>query len=40
MRTVIYNKLTNNEIEEYLQGSDLIFLPVGVTEMHGALPVD
>lgn len=40
MRTWVYNKLTNNEIEEYLESDDTVLLPVGVTEMHGALPVD
>lgn len=40
MRCHFYNQLTNNEIEEYLEINDLIFLPIGVTEMHGAFPVD
>lgn len=40
MRTRFMTKLTNGEIEEYLGQNDLIFIPVGVTETHGALPVD
>lgn len=40
MRTRFLTKLTNGEIENYLDDNDLIFIPVGVTETHGALPVD
>lgn len=41
MRTRIFNKMTAGEIEEYLaRGGDTIFLPVGVVEIHGELPVD
>ena len=40
MRTRFLSKLTNGEVEEYLQRNDLIFVPVGVTETHGALPLD
>ncbi|WP_338472525.1 creatininase family protein [Niallia sp. XMNu-256] len=40
MRTRFLSKLTNGEVEEYLQKNDLIFVPVGVTETHGALPLD
>lgn len=36
MRTRFLSKLTNGEVEEYLQRNDLIFVPVGVTETHGA----
>ncbi|MBM4761124.1 creatininase family protein [Bacillus sp. B15-48] len=40
MRTRFLSKLTNGEVEEYLNRNDLIFVPVGVTETHGALPLD
>ena len=41
MRTRIYNKCTDEEITEYLQrGGDTLFMSVGVTELHGQLPVD
>lgn len=40
MRTRYLSKLTNGEVEEYLNRNDLIFVPVGVTETHGALPLD
>ncbi|OLS35872.1 creatininase family protein [Bacillus sp. MRMR6] len=40
MRTRFLSKCTNAEVEEYLQQNDLIFVPVGVTETHGALPLD
>ncbi|RDW21422.1 creatinine amidohydrolase [Oceanobacillus arenosus] len=40
MRTRFLSKLTNGEVEEYLDRNDLIFVPVGVTETHGALPLD
>ncbi|MBS4207994.1 creatininase family protein [Bacillus sp. FJAT-50079] len=40
MRTRFLSKLTNGEVEEYLTRNDLIFVPVGVTETHGALPLD
>lgn len=40
MRSRFLTKLTNGEIEDYLDKNDLIFIPVGVTETHGALPVD
>ncbi|MCC3357055.1 creatininase family protein [Bacillus sp. REN16] len=40
MRTRFLSKCTNGEVEEYLQHNDLIFVPVGVTETHGALPLD
>src|SRR5881392_763513 len=40
MRTRFLPKLTNGEVEEYLNRNDLIFVPVGVTETHGALPLD
>ena len=40
MRTRIYGKMLNSEIEEYLERNDIIFVPVGTTECHGGLPVD
>lgn len=41
MRTRIFNKMTAREIEGYLNhGGDIIFIPLGVTEVHGELPVD
>jgi creatinine amidohydrolase len=40
MRTRFLTKLTNGEVEDYLEGNDIIYVPVGVTETHGALPLD
>ena len=41
MRTRIYNNCTDAEITEYLKnGGDTLFMSVGVTELHGQLPVD
>lgn len=40
MRTRFLTKLTNGEVEDYLDTNDLIFIPVGVIETHGALPLD
>lgn len=40
MRSRFLSKLTNGEVEDYLEKSDIIFVPVGVTETHGALPLD
>ena len=41
MRTRIYNKCTDREITDYLErGGDTLFMSVGVTELHGQLPVD
>ena len=40
MRTRFLSKLTNGEVEEYLNRNDIIYVPVGVTETHGALPLD
>lgn len=40
MRSRFLNVLTNQEVESYLDRNDIIFIPVGVTEMHGALPLD
>ncbi len=40
MRTRCLNAMTNYEVEEYLQRNDIIFVPVGVQEMHGGMPLD
>jgi creatinine amidohydrolase len=41
MRTRIFNKMMATEVEDYLtRGGNTIFVAVGVTEVHGALPVD
>lgn len=40
MRTRIYGKLTNAEVERYLDKNNLIFIAAGTTELHGALPLD
>ncbi len=41
MRTRIYNKMTEKEVEDYLaRGGDTMFLAIGVVECHGALPID
>lgn len=40
MRTRLMPKMTNGEVEEYLERNDLIFIPVGVCETHGGLPLD
>lgn len=40
MRTRILNYLTNDEVEKYLKRNDIIFIPVGSTELHGGLPLN
>lgn len=40
MRTRIFGKMLNDEIEAYLSRNDIIIVPVGTTEMHGGFPVD
>ena len=40
MRTRFLPKLINQEVEDYLNRNDLIFVPVGVVEMHGGFPLD
>ena len=41
MRTRIFNKMTAQEVEDYLErGGDTLFVGVGVIEAHGGLPVD
>lgn len=39
-RTRILPKMLNNEVETYLQRSDVIFVPVGTVELHGGYPLD
>lgn len=40
MRTRIFGKLLNSEVQEYLKHNDVIIVPVGTTEMHGGFPLD
>lgn len=40
LRSHSFQDLTNYEIESYLKENDVIFVPVGNAEMHGAYPVD
>ena len=40
MRTRILQKMTNTEVEEYLQRNDIIFVAVGVVETHGFFTLD
>ncbi len=40
LRTRILPKLLNSEVEEYLEGNDIIIVPVGTVEMHGGFPLD
>lgn len=41
MRTRIYNKCTNEEVEEYFRrGKDTLIVAVGTVELHGQLPMD
>ncbi len=40
MRTRLLTSLTNQEVEEYLGRNDIIFVPVGPTEVHGRWPLD
>ena len=40
MRTRVLTSLTNVEVEQYLKRNDVIFIPVGATEVHGGFPVD
>lgn len=40
IRTRYLPSLTNWEVEEYLKYNDVIFIPVGTVELHGALPLD
>ena len=40
MRTRIYPKMLNSEVQEYLSRNDIIIVPVGTIEMHGGFPLD
>ncbi len=40
MRTRMLNAMTNHEVEVYLERNDIVFIPVGVNEMHGVCPLD
>jgi creatinine amidohydrolase len=40
MRTRRLTSLTNDEVEEYLKRNNIVIIPVGPTEMHGALPLE
>jgi creatinine amidohydrolase len=41
MRTRVFNKMTAQEVEDYLaRGGDTMFIAVGVVECHGVLPID
>ncbi len=40
MRTRMINSMTNYEVETYLKRNDIIYVPVGVQEMHGGMPLD
>ena len=39
MRTRIFGKMLNSEVQDYLQRNDIIIVPVGTTEMHGGFPL-
>ena len=40
MRTRIYGKMLNSEVQDYLKRNDIIIVAVGTTEMHGGFPLD
>lgn len=40
LRSHFLPTLNNQEVEDYLKENDVIFVPVGPVEMHGALPLD
>ena len=40
IRTRFLPRLINQEVEDYLDRNDLIFVAVGTVEMHGGLPLD
>ncbi len=40
MRTRYLSRLPNGEVEKYLARNDIIFVPVGTIELHGAMPLD
>lgn len=40
LRSHLLTRLSNQEVETYLSQNDIIFVPVGVCEMHGIFPLD
>ena len=40
MRTRIFGKMLNSEVQDYLKRYDIIIVAVGTTEMHGGFPLD
>src|SRR6058998_1947183 len=40
MRSRLLTRLTNTEIEQYLNRNDVIFIPVGTVEPHSEIPLD
>lgn len=40
MRTRLFSKMINSEIEEYLNRNSIIFVPVGTVELNGKHPLD
>lgn len=40
LRSHFLNALVNQEVEEYLEESDVIIVPFGPTELHGGMPLD
>lgn len=40
MRNRFLSMCTNQEVSDYLTINDIIIIPVGVTELHGGLPLD
>jgi len=40
MRTRFLTKMTNAEVEEYLERNDIIFIAIGTVETHGDFPLD
>ncbi len=40
MRTRLLSKMTNAEVEEYLDRNSIIFVPVGTVELHGRCALD
>ena len=40
MRTRIFGKMLNSEVQDYLKRNDIIIVAVGTTEMNGGFPLD
>jgi creatinine amidohydrolase len=40
MRTRLLSKMTNTEVEDYLDRNSIVFVPVGTVELHGRMPLD